>query len=380
MLYPPGLANAVPFLKPFFPKFSLICVSTLLLPSLIKKNVLLCSLLFLLLLLARVGGSAERSTEAPKMGLGDLLRKELNGKKFLSMEPHHERLRKRIVSKKGNINIGKTKVSQRWVVWAALLGLGLDRPHPVWAWGSAFSIRYYFRLLFFTPGLKFAFLRTSLQAAPFPVRFLHDNAGHAMAVCPPNILLRLCGFLVRLRSSLVGDHLLPWRSGGRTSSGKTGLLRLPNNIDFSQLNFSAYLNSVFSLFFHAGGERMDTMRCEYKQLCVCVPLQVIQSLPPPPPLSAQSRDPAHNRLRWPYDHRGVSRGHLCPHLPGRSCKQQLHPLCDASNMCSHFVLQATTADTLCCKQHVQSLCAASNNCTHTWSCKKINKHVKVQII
>ena len=91
----------------------MICVSTLLLPSLIKKNVLLCSLLFLLLLLARVGGSAERSTEAPKMGLGDLLRKELNGKKFLSMEPHHERLRKRIVSKKGNINIGKTKVSQR---------------------------------------------------------------------------------------------------------------------------------------------------------------------------------------------------------------------------------------------------------------------------
>ena len=38
-----------------------------------------------------------------------------SGKKFLSMEPHHERLKKRIVSKKGNINIGKTKVSQRFV-------------------------------------------------------------------------------------------------------------------------------------------------------------------------------------------------------------------------------------------------------------------------
>ena len=60
----------------------------------------------------RVGASAEK--DSPKLGLGDMLRRELVGKKFLSMEPHHERLRKRIVSKKGNINIGKTKVSQRW--------------------------------------------------------------------------------------------------------------------------------------------------------------------------------------------------------------------------------------------------------------------------
>jgi len=61
--------------------------------------------------ITRVGGSSEKET--PQLGLGDLLRKELIGKKFLSMEPHHERLKKRIVSKKGNINIGKTKVSQR---------------------------------------------------------------------------------------------------------------------------------------------------------------------------------------------------------------------------------------------------------------------------
>ena len=47
------------------------------------------------------------------MGLGDMVRKELAGKHFLSFEPHHEKLRKRIVSKKGHINIGKVKVSKR---------------------------------------------------------------------------------------------------------------------------------------------------------------------------------------------------------------------------------------------------------------------------
>lgn len=61
---------------------------------------------------SRVGSSID--TEAPKMGLGDMIKRELREKRFLSMEPHHERLRKRLVSKKGNINIGKTKVSQRW--------------------------------------------------------------------------------------------------------------------------------------------------------------------------------------------------------------------------------------------------------------------------
>ena len=43
-----------------------------------------------------------------------LIRKEMTGKHFLSFEPHHEKLRKRIVSKKGHINIGKTKVSKRY--------------------------------------------------------------------------------------------------------------------------------------------------------------------------------------------------------------------------------------------------------------------------
>jgi hypothetical protein len=73
--------------------------------------------------ITRVGGSPgalEPEKEAPKLGLGDLLKKELMGKKFLSIEPHHERLRKRIVSKKGNINIGKTKVSQRCVVFGGV--------------------------------------------------------------------------------------------------------------------------------------------------------------------------------------------------------------------------------------------------------------------
>ena len=47
-------------------------------------------------------------------GLGDMVRRELTGKHFRSFEPHHEKLRKRIVSKKGHINIGKTKVSKRY--------------------------------------------------------------------------------------------------------------------------------------------------------------------------------------------------------------------------------------------------------------------------
>ena len=46
-------------------------------------------------------------------GLGDMVRKELAGKHFLNFEPHHEKLRKRIISKKGHVNIGKVKVSKR---------------------------------------------------------------------------------------------------------------------------------------------------------------------------------------------------------------------------------------------------------------------------
>ena len=48
-------------------------------------------------------------------GLGDLLRRELKEKRFLSMEKPQSR----IVSKKGNVNIGKTKLSKRWppVLW-----------------------------------------------------------------------------------------------------------------------------------------------------------------------------------------------------------------------------------------------------------------------
>ena len=42
-------------------------------------------------------------------GLGDLLRRELKEKRFLSMEKPQSR----IVSKKGNVNIGKTKLSKR---------------------------------------------------------------------------------------------------------------------------------------------------------------------------------------------------------------------------------------------------------------------------
>jgi len=50
---------------------------------------------------------------SPRPGLGDLLRKEMKGKSFLNFEPQSEKLRKRIVSKRGNINIGKTRVSKR---------------------------------------------------------------------------------------------------------------------------------------------------------------------------------------------------------------------------------------------------------------------------
>ena len=55
------------------------------------------------------GGARARSTG----GLGDMVRKELAGKHFLNFEPHHEKLRKRIISKKGHVNIGKVKVSKR---------------------------------------------------------------------------------------------------------------------------------------------------------------------------------------------------------------------------------------------------------------------------
>jgi len=46
---------------------------------------------------------------SPSPGLGDLLRRELKDKRFFSMEKPQSR----IVSKKGNINIGKTKLSKR---------------------------------------------------------------------------------------------------------------------------------------------------------------------------------------------------------------------------------------------------------------------------
>merc|ERR1719312_2356586 len=53
------------------------------------------------------------SSETPKFGLGDLVKRELKGKHFLNIEPHSEKLRKRIVSKRGHVNIGKTRVSKR---------------------------------------------------------------------------------------------------------------------------------------------------------------------------------------------------------------------------------------------------------------------------
>jgi len=54
-----------------------------------------------------------KKTSMAKPGLGELVKKELKGKHFLHIEPHSEKLRKRIVSKRGNINVGKTKVSKR---------------------------------------------------------------------------------------------------------------------------------------------------------------------------------------------------------------------------------------------------------------------------
>ena len=54
-----------------------------------------------------------RESAKSRLGLGEMVRKEMAGKHFLSFEPHHEKLRKRIVSKKGHVNIGKVKVSKR---------------------------------------------------------------------------------------------------------------------------------------------------------------------------------------------------------------------------------------------------------------------------
>ena len=53
----------------------------------------------------------------PKVGLGDLVKRELKGKNFLNIEQHSEKLRKRIVSKRGHVNIGKTRVSKRSVLF-----------------------------------------------------------------------------------------------------------------------------------------------------------------------------------------------------------------------------------------------------------------------
>jgi len=52
-------------------------------------------------------------SETQKFGLGDMVKKELKGKNFMNIEPHSEKLRKRVVSKKGHVNIGKTRVSKR---------------------------------------------------------------------------------------------------------------------------------------------------------------------------------------------------------------------------------------------------------------------------
>ena len=52
-------------------------------------------------------------SDTPKFGLGDMVKRELKGKHFLNIEPHSEKLRKRIVSKRGHVNIGKTRVSKR---------------------------------------------------------------------------------------------------------------------------------------------------------------------------------------------------------------------------------------------------------------------------
>ena len=56
-------------------------------------------------------------SETPKFGLGHLVKRELKGKHFLNIEPHSEKLRKRIVSKRGHVNIGKTRVSKRSVLF-----------------------------------------------------------------------------------------------------------------------------------------------------------------------------------------------------------------------------------------------------------------------
>ena len=57
--------------------------------------------------------NGRRESARSRLGLGEMVRKEMAGKHFLSFEPHHEKLRKRIVSKKGHVNIGKVKVSKR---------------------------------------------------------------------------------------------------------------------------------------------------------------------------------------------------------------------------------------------------------------------------
>jgi len=58
-------------------------------------------------------GSSTHNISSASFGLGPMVKKEMKGKNFLNIEPHSEKLRKRIVSKGGFVNIEKTKLSKR---------------------------------------------------------------------------------------------------------------------------------------------------------------------------------------------------------------------------------------------------------------------------
>ena len=111
------------------------------------------------------------------MGLGDMVRKELAGKHFLNFEPHGEKLRKRIISKKGHVNIGKVKVSKRWV------------SRTLWTVGITI--------------LLFCWDRCHFQEAEVFVRHFQHNARHEVEIRALGLLLLFHRILAPFCRSLV---------------------------------------------------------------------------------------------------------------------------------------------------------------------------------
>ena len=133
------------------------------------------------------------------------------------MEPHHERLKKRIVSKKGNINIGKTKVSQRFVRFflTVLIELNTNSPRisKVHRGGRSLQIEWMKKLLNNHETLCYLVLKPLFNICAIKTGYnpCHDttseiNFQERHAESPPSHLMTLldaCVLIFDLLSHLV---------------------------------------------------------------------------------------------------------------------------------------------------------------------------------